>query len=76
LDTITISQVSNQNPDPGVCGHYQFSITRIFTARDACGNTAFATQTVQVTDNTPPVFSGFLDTTAVCDVPPMMPRRL
>ncbi|MGI9159589.1 MAG: gliding motility-associated C-terminal domain-containing protein [Saprospiraceae bacterium] len=73
LDTIIVTQVSNQNPDPGVCGHYQFSIIRIFTARDECGNTAFATQIVQVTDNTPPVFSGFLDTTAVCDVPPMMP---
>ena len=73
LDTIVISQVSDQNPDPGVCGHYQFTITRIFTARDACGNTATATQIVQVTDNMPPVFSGFLDTTAVCDVQPMMP---
>lgn len=73
LDTILISQISAQNPNPGVCGHYTFTITRIFTARDKCGNTATATQLVNVTDNIPPAFSGFLDTTAVCEVQPVMP---
>ena len=65
--------VSGQDPDSAVCGHYQYPITRIFTATDDCGNTRTATQVIQVIDQTPPVFAGFMDTTGVCDViPPLV----
>jgi len=69
----TYSDVSGQNPDPGVCGHYNYTITRVFVVSDDCGNTATAAQLIAVEDNTPPVFSGFTDTTAVCESEPMMP---
>jgi len=41
----------------GACG-YEFNITRIWTATDACGNTSTASQTITVEDNTAPVISG------------------
>ncbi|WP_208420037.1 HYR-like domain-containing protein [Paraflavitalea devenefica] len=43
------------------------TITRIWTATDACGNTVTATQTLTVVDNTPPVLSGVpADVTVQC----------
>jgi gliding motility-associated-like protein len=71
--SITTQTTSFQDPDPAVCGHYNYTILRTFTARDACNNTSTATQTIQVTDNQGPVFSGYLDTTGVCNVTPIMP---
>ena len=41
---------------PGSCAN-AYSVTRTWTATDACGNTATATQTITVQDNTPPVIS-------------------
>src|SRR5207247_9148488 len=46
----------NDVTTPGTCpGNY--SITRTWTAKDACGNTSTATQTINVQDVTPPVIS-------------------
>src|SRR5437867_7625283 len=42
---------------PGACPQAK-SITRTWTARDACGNTSTASQTITVTDTTKPVISG------------------
>ena len=56
---------------PGSCpGNYQ--IRRTWTATDACGNTATATQVITVVDTTPPVFvSTPQDLTANCNnIPP------
>ncbi len=36
----------------------EYSVTRTWTATDACGNTSTATQTINVIDITPPVISG------------------
>lgn len=73
ISGFTFSDVSAQNPDPGDCGHYTYTISRIFTVNDDCGNSATASQTIFVRDTSPPVFSGFIDTTTVCEVQPVMP---
>lgn len=71
--SITTQTSSNQNPDPAVCGHYMYTIIRTFTATDQCSNTRTATQTISVVDNQGPVITGYLDTTAVCEIVPNMP---
>ena len=69
---ITTQTISNQNPNPAVCGHYSYQITRIFTASDDCGNTRTATQVLTIVDNLGPVPTGTLDTTVVCEVTPVV----
>ena len=49
--TVTYSEVNV----PGTCPS-NFSIVRTWSVTDACGNSASATQTIAVTDNTPPTF--------------------
>ncbi|MEI6408293.1 MAG: gliding motility-associated C-terminal domain-containing protein [Bacteroidota bacterium] len=71
--SITTQTTFNQNPNPAVCGHYTYTITRTFTATDQCNNTRTATQTISVVDNQGPVITGYLDTTAVCEIVPNMP---
>ena len=71
---VIYSDLSNQNPNPATCAHYTYTIVRKFTIADDCGNSATAQQIIEVTDNIPPVISGFLDTTLVCAVPePLTP---
>lgn len=67
---------SSQNPNPAVCGHYSYALTRIFTAMDGCGNTRQASQTINVIDDQGPVLSGLADTVMRCDVPPLPPRPI
>jgi gliding motility-associated-like protein len=64
--SISTATVSFQNPSTTNCGHYSYTISRIFTATDECGNTKTATQLISVIDNQPPIPSGLLDTTALC----------
>lgn len=64
--SITTNTISFQNPNPALCGHYSYDISRIFTATDECGNTSTATQLITVIDNQPPVPGGVLDTNALC----------
>lgn len=70
---LTTAIASGRNPDPALCGHYTYPITRTFTVRDDCGNTATATQVLNVVDNLPPVLSGFADTTIACELPLLFP---
>ncbi|MBL7806703.1 MAG: T9SS type A sorting domain-containing protein, partial [Saprospiraceae bacterium] len=52
---------------PGVCP-VVFTLTRIWRATDACGNSATATQLITVTDNQPPQFLSLPQDLAVeCD---------
>ena len=74
VTSITTQDVSNQSADPQNCAHYSYQITRTFTASDECGNTRTATQVLSIVDNQGPVFSGFADTTGVCDVAPILPK--
>ena len=45
-----------ENVIPGACPE-NYTIVRVWTATDACGNVATAEQTVTVEDNTPPTLS-------------------
>jgi hypothetical protein len=65
--TLTYNDVTT----PGACPQ-EYSITRTWTATDACGNTATASQTITVEDNTPPVITGVgADTTFNCTDDPV-----
>ena len=50
---VTMSQSVNGNPALGC-----FSLTRTWTATDDCGNTATASQTINLIDDTPPTLVG------------------
>ena len=52
---ITSSDVSTQGTVG--CGKYQYTITRTWTATDACGNSSTCVQTINVEDTTPPVIT-------------------
>ncbi|HEY0978012.1 MAG TPA: hypothetical protein VGE21_11140 [Flavobacteriales bacterium] len=69
--TVTIS--SGEVSNPGSCAN-QFTVTRTYTATDACGNASTFVQTITVNDTIAPVIStvaGSLDATVSCaaDVP-------
>lgn len=70
---LSFTDVSDQDPDPATCGHYTYTITRTFIVTDDCGNSSTGQQLISVVDNIPPAFSGFADTTIVCDVQPLTP---
>src|SRR6185436_17214451 len=56
--TVTFNQTSTQDADVSHCGHYSYTITRTWTAHDACGNnSATATQVITVQDTTAPTIS-------------------
>lgn len=67
--------VSTQNSNIALCEHYNYTLTRFYTATDACGNTATARQVVTVRDTRAPVLRGVSDTTIICRqiLPPVAP---
>src|SRR5687768_10107972 len=65
---VSLSQSNTLNPDLENCGHYNYTITRTWTATDACGNTSVGTQTITVIDDTDPVLMGVpVNETVQCD---------
>src|SRR4026209_1227590 len=54
---MTASLTYSDATTPGTCAN-AYTKTRTWTATDACGNTAKASQAITVKDNTPPVISG------------------
>ena len=56
--TIAFTEVSTQDPDPTVIGHYNYTITRTWIATDAAGNSSVpVVQVITVQDVTAPVFT-------------------
>ena len=53
--TISYTDASNQNASPTSAAHYNYTITRTWTATDASGNHSDAPQVITVQDVTPPV---------------------
>ncbi|NCT95011.1 MAG: HYR domain-containing protein [Chitinophagaceae bacterium] len=68
--SVSFTEVSTQVADVTVLAHYVYTITRTWTASDANGNTASATQTLSVTDQTAPVL-GALTNIVVNNTPGM-----
>jgi gliding motility-associated-like protein len=68
-DIALTNTVSTRDPNPAVCGHYNYTLTRFYTATDACGNSATSSQLVTVRDTRPPLIRGFADTTIICNRP-------
>ena len=59
-----------ENTIPGACVH-SFTLERIWTATDDCGNTSIETQQIVVEDTTAPVLSGApIDETVSCGAIP------
>jgi hypothetical protein len=77
--TVTATDNCDPNPivtydgetiTPGACPQ-EYTITRSWTATDACGNSASCTQTITVEDNTAPELIGCpADVTVECDAVP------
>src|SRR6185436_5526432 len=68
--TITFSQTSTQT-STGACSDQNYTITRVWTATDNCGNSSSCTQVITVHDTTAPVFAGCpADTTVECSAVP------
>jgi hypothetical protein len=66
---VVYAQVSTQTAS-GI-GHYNYTLTRTWTATDACGNASSKTQVVTVQDITAPVLVGVpADVTAECSAVP------
>jgi gliding motility-associated-like protein len=74
LQGIVMSSSNNRNPNPNACGHYNFEITRIFTATDVCGNTRTSIQVVSVRDQQGPGPANVLPTVPIqCQNLPLNP---
>jgi len=56
--TVSLVETSTQNPDATQLGHYSYTITRTWTAADACSNHSSQSQVITVHDTTAPVLSG------------------
>lgn len=58
---VLFNEISTQSANPFSCGFYNYTITRIYTAQDACGNNFAYTQIIQVVDTLFPEFVGMPD---------------
>jgi SdrD B-like domain/HYR domain len=52
---LNFNQVSTQNPNPAVCAHYNYTITRTWSVTDCAGNTLSHVQVITVQDTIDPV---------------------
>lgn len=64
----TLTESTTQSSDSNSCSHYNYTISRSWTAEDACGNTTQKTQTITVTDDISPAISKIEDITISCDI--------
>lgn len=64
--TISFLEFTSQNPDADSCGHFSYTLTRRWIARDDCGNTSIDTQLIKVVDTTAPLILTIPDITVDC----------
>jgi len=64
--TIEVEDISTQMGMPSECSFYNYTITRIYTASDACGNSAKDTTLITVADLGPPIINGQDTITVPC----------
>ena len=62
--SVSFSQTSTQTASG--CGQFHYTITRIWTATDACGNATSATQTLTIADSSAPVIHCPVDQQLAC----------
>lgn len=63
-----LTETSNQEADPLICGHYNYIITRKWVATDKCGNAATKTQIITVRDTKAPALQGVQRDTVSCEI--------
>lgn len=66
--TAILSSFDTQSSDVASCTHYNYTITRIWTATDECGNSSEHTQIITVVDNTKPTVEPNLEFKISCTV--------
>ena len=54
---VTYVQTSTQDPDPSICDHYDYVLTRTWTTTDGCNPSVDSSRMVSVTDNTAPAIT-------------------
>src|SRR5439155_1237836 len=55
--TVTSADVSTQSANANDCAHYTYTITRTFTAKDACNNSSTCSQLITVQDQNNPLIT-------------------
>jgi hypothetical protein len=60
---VTLAETDTQDPNINNCGHYNYQITRVWTATDNCGNAITHTQVITVEDIVAPTFTKPADVT-------------
>ncbi|MFN4257616.1 MAG: hypothetical protein ACK4Q5_21780, partial [Saprospiraceae bacterium] len=69
----SVQVVFSENITPGACAD-DYLVVRVWTATDACGNAATASQTITVTDDEAPILAGIpADVAGDCDQIPVVP---
>jgi hypothetical protein len=53
--TVVYTETSTQNANPNTAGYYNYTLTRKWTATDACGNSSGKTQVITVQDTQQPI---------------------